>query len=232
LHAEIESIRKTLPKDVELQPFYDQSEIVKLCHRQCARRHPNRADPGVCHPGAVLRDWGTSLVAGMVIPATVAVTFIALKVAGATFNLMTLGGLAAAVGLVIDDAIGGGGEHRHAPRRRPEPLGSHPQRHPRNWQAAGGLHHHAHRGLPAAHLHHRRHRRLLPRPRLTVAMALLTSLFLALTWTPTLSHFLLRRGRSAAKNPREENSGAMRSWSHSTSACCGARSRIRRHSRP
>ena len=52
-----------------------------------------------------LRDWGTSLVAGLVIPVTVMVTFIALKMMGETFNLMTLGGLAAAVGLVIDDAI-------------------------------------------------------------------------------------------------------------------------------
>ena len=52
-----------------------------------------------------LRDWGTSLVAGLVIPATVALTFIALRVMGESFNLMTLGGLAAAVGLVIDDAI-------------------------------------------------------------------------------------------------------------------------------
>src|SRR5882762_4598511 len=52
-----------------------------------------------------LRDWGTSLVAGMVIPATLALTFIVLRVLGQSFNLMTLGGLAAAVGLVIDDAI-------------------------------------------------------------------------------------------------------------------------------
>src|SRR4029077_9863107 len=52
-----------------------------------------------------LRDWGTSVVAGLVIPVTVAMTFIALKLFGQSFNLMTLGGLAAAVGLVIDDAI-------------------------------------------------------------------------------------------------------------------------------
>ena len=39
------------------------------------------------------------------IPVTIAVTFIALKLLGQSFNLMTLGGLAAAVGLVIDDAI-------------------------------------------------------------------------------------------------------------------------------
>ena len=52
-----------------------------------------------------LRDWGTSIVAGLVIPVTIAITFIALKMLGESFNLMTLGGLAAAVGLVIDDAI-------------------------------------------------------------------------------------------------------------------------------
>src|SRR5581483_3769376 len=52
-----------------------------------------------------LRDWGSSVIAGLVIPATIAVTFIAMRLLGQSFNLMTLGGLAAAVGLVIDDAI-------------------------------------------------------------------------------------------------------------------------------
>ena len=41
----------------------------------------------------------------MVIPVTIAVTIVALRVIGESFNLMTLGGLAAAIGLVIDDAI-------------------------------------------------------------------------------------------------------------------------------
>src|SRR5437764_2033096 len=52
-----------------------------------------------------LRDWHSSIVAGLVIPVTILVTFIVLKLLGQSFNLMTLGGLAAAVGLVIDDAI-------------------------------------------------------------------------------------------------------------------------------
>ena len=52
-----------------------------------------------------LRDWGASAVAGLVIPVTVLITFIALKALNQSFNLMTLGGLAAAIGLVIDDAI-------------------------------------------------------------------------------------------------------------------------------
>src|SRR4029079_14294475 len=50
-------------------------------------------------------DWGVSIVAGVLIPATIAITLVALRVLGQSFNLMTLGGLAAAVGLVIDDAI-------------------------------------------------------------------------------------------------------------------------------
>src|SRR5439155_20868669 len=52
-----------------------------------------------------LRDWGTAVMTGLVVPVTMVVTFIAMKVLGQSFNLMTLGGLAAAVGLVIDDAI-------------------------------------------------------------------------------------------------------------------------------
>jgi multidrug efflux pump subunit AcrB len=52
-----------------------------------------------------LRDWGTSVVAGLVIPVTILVTFVALRLLHESFNLMTLGGLTAAVGLVIDDAI-------------------------------------------------------------------------------------------------------------------------------
>jgi len=52
-----------------------------------------------------LRDWGTAVMTGLVVPVTMFVTFIAMKLVGQSFNLMTLGGLAAAVGLVIDDKI-------------------------------------------------------------------------------------------------------------------------------
>ncbi|MGH9679886.1 MAG: efflux RND transporter permease subunit, partial [Candidatus Acidiferrales bacterium] len=52
-----------------------------------------------------LQDWGTALMTGLVIPVAILVTFIAMKVLGQSFNMMTLGGLAAAGGLVIDDAI-------------------------------------------------------------------------------------------------------------------------------
>ncbi len=54
---------------------------------------------------AFLKNWGSTLVATLVIPITVLATLVAIKLAGMSFNLMTLGGLAAAIGLVIDDAI-------------------------------------------------------------------------------------------------------------------------------
>ena len=105
VHNEIENIRKTLPPGIRIEPFYDQSIIVD----ESIKSVRDAILLGLILASIILvvflRDWGTSLVAGLVIPVTIMVTFIALKVLGQTFNLMTLGGLAAAVGLVIDDAI-------------------------------------------------------------------------------------------------------------------------------
>ncbi|MGE5725244.1 MAG: efflux RND transporter permease subunit, partial [Acidobacteriota bacterium] len=105
VHAEIAQIRKELPRGVDIQPFYDQSEIVVASIKSVR----DAILLGLILASIILvlflRDWGTSIVAGLVIPVTLMVTFIFLKILGQSFNLMTLGGLAAAVGLVIDDAI-------------------------------------------------------------------------------------------------------------------------------
>jgi len=105
VHDEIEKIRRTLPPGITIEPFYDQSILVT----DSIKSVRDAILIGLILASIILvvflRDWGTSLVAGLVIPVTVMVTFIALKLMGQTFNLMTLGGLAAAVGLVIDDAI-------------------------------------------------------------------------------------------------------------------------------
>ncbi len=102
---EIDKLRQTLPPGVHIESFYDQSIIVG----DSIKSVRDAILLGLVLASIILvvflRDWGTSLVAGLVIPVTVLVTFIALKVMGETFDLMTLGGLAAAVGLVIDDAI-------------------------------------------------------------------------------------------------------------------------------
>jgi CzcA family heavy metal efflux pump len=105
VHALVQELKPTLPPGVHLEPFYDQSTIV---HDSIASVR-DAVLLGIVLSSIILvlflRDWGTSLVAGLVIPVTLFITFIVLKATGQSFNLMTLGGLAAAVGLVIDDAI-------------------------------------------------------------------------------------------------------------------------------
>src|ERR1019366_2219771 len=54
---------------------------------------------------AFLRNIGTTFVAILVIPVTILVTFLVIYLVGLSFDLMTLGAIAAAIGLVIDDAI-------------------------------------------------------------------------------------------------------------------------------
>ncbi len=105
VNVEVERLRKTLPPGVKLEIFYDQSELV----RESIRSVRDAIILGLVLSCIILflflRDWTTSLVAGLVIPVTVAVTVLFLWFIGESFNLMTLGGLAAAIGLVIDDAI-------------------------------------------------------------------------------------------------------------------------------
>jgi multidrug efflux pump subunit AcrB len=90
---------------VRFEPYYDQSELV----RESIRSVRDAILIGLLLACIILflflGDWNSSLVAGLVIPVTVAITILCLWAIGESFNLMTLGGLAAAIGLVIDDAI-------------------------------------------------------------------------------------------------------------------------------
>ena len=54
---------------------------------------------------AFLRDWRATFVAATTLPLTIVGTFFILRLTGGTINLMSMGGLAIAIGLVIDDAI-------------------------------------------------------------------------------------------------------------------------------
>lgn len=103
--AQIAQLQKDLPSGVRLEPFYDQSEIV----RESIRSVRDAIVIGLVLACVILllflKDWRSSLIAGLVIPVTVSATVLVLWLIGQSFNLMTLGGLAAAIGLVIDDAI-------------------------------------------------------------------------------------------------------------------------------
>ena len=190
---ELKAIRETLPNGVKVQTFYDQSLIV----RESIASVRDAILIGLVLAAIIvvlfLRDWGSSLVAALVIPATIAITLIFMKLLGESFNLMTLGGLAAAVGLIIDDAIvvvENIVRHRDAGQDRSDAI--------RNSLreilvpligstitpivvfipliSITGVTGTFFRALA-----------------LTVGSALLTSLALAVTWTPTLSHYLLKK---------------------------------------
>ncbi len=210
VHAEIASIRQSLPPGVELQPFYDQSEIIN----DSIHSVRDAILIGLILASIImvvfLRDWGTSLVAGLVIPATVAVTFITLRLFGESFNLMTLGGLAAAVGLVIDDAIVVVENivmHRDRGQSRSEAIRSAIREISKPLVGSTltpivvFLPLISITGVTGVFF------RALA---ITVGMAVLTSLAFALTWTPTLSHYFIRERRGgAAAEAHSERAGFM-----------------------
>jgi multidrug efflux pump subunit AcrB len=105
VHQEIDNLRSSLPAGIDLRVFYDQSNIV----RESIASVRDAIIIGLLLAGFIiwlfLRDWGTAVMTGLVIPVAIFVTFIAMKILGQSFNMMTLGGLAAAGGLIIDDAI-------------------------------------------------------------------------------------------------------------------------------
>jgi CzcA family heavy metal efflux pump len=200
--ARLAELKNKLPAGVKIEPFYDQSQLV----RDSISSVRDAIFIGLVLACIILflflRDWTSSLIAGLVIPVTIAVTVLALKLIGESFNLMTLGGLAAAIGLVIDDAIvvvenivlhRDGGERRgdavrKALREITSPLiGSTitPVVVFLPLVAVSGVTGSFFRALA-----------------ITMTAALLTSLVLALTWTPGLSLVLL--GERESNEERQE----------------------------
>ncbi len=197
---EIGSLQSKLPPGVRLQAFYDQSQLV----RDSIKSVRDAIFIGLILACAVLflflRDWTSSLIAGLVIPVTVAITILAMWTIGESFNLMTLGGLAAAIGLVIDDAI-----------VMVENIVLHRDKGEPRLEAVRNAFHELSRALVGS--------TITPvvvflplvvvsgvtgtffsALAVTMTAALLTSLALALTWTPGLSLVLL--------HDRRENAGA------------------------
>src|ERR1700726_2110145 len=208
VHAQIEQLRPALPPGVHLEPFYDQSTIV---HDSIASVR-DAVLLGLVLSSIILvlflRDWGSSLVAGLVIPATLLITFIVLKFTGQSFNLMTLGGLAAAVGLIIDDAIVVLENivlHRDAGQTRSQAIQS------------------ALRELTIPLIGSTITPIVVFLPLIsttgvtgsffralavTMTVSLFTSLLLALTWTPTLSQYLVKNKKRENTPPADASASA------------------------
>lgn len=97
--------REHIPSDIDISCWYDQSDLIT------ASAHSVRDAVliGVALAAIVLllflRNWEMTLIAALAVPVVLAITALVLHLLNQSFNIMTLGGMAAAVGLIIDDAI-------------------------------------------------------------------------------------------------------------------------------
>lgn len=94
-----------LPRDAHIANWYDQSQLIT----NSAQSVRDAIAIGIILAALVLfifmRSFKITLVAILIVPAVLATTVLLLKILHMSFNIMTLGGMAAAVGLIVDDAI-------------------------------------------------------------------------------------------------------------------------------
>jgi multidrug efflux pump subunit AcrB len=101
----VATIRKTLPSGVTLKPVYDQASLVREATSSVRDAMSIGAALAVIILFIFLRRMRITAISAAAIPLTLAITVFIMWLVGQTFNLMTLGAMAIAIGLVIDDAV-------------------------------------------------------------------------------------------------------------------------------
>ena len=99
------ALAPSLPKGATIEPVYDQASLVE--ESMANVRDAILVGIGLCFIviAAFLRDARAGVVHSLSVPVTLSITFLFMRLAHQTLNLMSLGGMAVAIGLVIDDAI-------------------------------------------------------------------------------------------------------------------------------
>ncbi|ANH67617.1 efflux RND transporter permease subunit [Mitsuaria sp. 7] len=103
--AAVEELRKSLPKDMELRLVYVNSDFVK--HSLDGLRHTlvEGALLTIAIVFLFLHSWRSTIITGLTLPISVISSFIAIYAFGFTLNFMTMMALSLCIGLLIDDAI-------------------------------------------------------------------------------------------------------------------------------
>ncbi|MHB8549486.1 MAG: efflux RND transporter permease subunit [Acidiferrobacterales bacterium] len=105
LQHDLRQLHQQLPPDMHLAFYYNQSSFV----RSSVSNVWDAVLFGLVLSAIILylflKNWGSVWTAVATIPISVLITFIAMKLAGMSFNMMTLGGIAASIGLIIDNSI-------------------------------------------------------------------------------------------------------------------------------
>ncbi|MDH6253847.1 CzcA family heavy metal efflux pump [Chryseobacterium sp. H1D6B] len=105
MQSKIAELQKTLPKDVVIKPYYVQADFVNDSIKSVTDALWIGLVLAIITAVIFLRSWKASAVILITIPITLSLTMLVLYTMGQTFNIMTLGAVAAAIGLIIDDAI-------------------------------------------------------------------------------------------------------------------------------
>jgi len=101
----VDELNKILPKGVTLKPYYNQAEFVNTSIRSIIDVLWIGLLLAILVVLLFLRSHKAGSVLLITIPLTLALTFISMKFIGFDFNIMTIGAIAASIGLIIDDAI-------------------------------------------------------------------------------------------------------------------------------
>ncbi len=105
MEKKVEALKKVLPKGVTIQPYYIQADFVNDSVRSVTDSLWIGLGLAIIVAIIFLRSLKASTTILITIPVTLCLTLIVLYAIGYTFNIMTLGAIAAAIGLIIDDAI-------------------------------------------------------------------------------------------------------------------------------
>ncbi len=103
--AKLDAFMKKEPKGIVVHKWYDQTDLVSSSIGAMEEAIVIGLIFAACVVLGFLRNWRAALVAMITVPMSVLTTCVLLSAFGITFNIMTLGGIAAAIGLMIDDAI-------------------------------------------------------------------------------------------------------------------------------
>lgn len=105
MEAKMAELKKILPQGVGIQPYYIQADFVNESVKSVSDSLWIGLALAIIVAIIFLRSFKASLTILITIPVTLCLTLIVLYAIGFTFNIMTLGAIAAAIGLIIDDAI-------------------------------------------------------------------------------------------------------------------------------
>ncbi|MDB5847058.1 MAG: transporter, partial [Rhodoferax sp.] len=105
LRAMLPRVTQVLPKEISVTPLFDQSVFVKAAVKGVVIEALIAAALTAAMVLLFLGNWRSTLIIAMTIPLSILASILVLKMLGETLNLMTLGGLALSVGILVDQAI-------------------------------------------------------------------------------------------------------------------------------